>query len=140
MVAYQDYSTAVYVSSELGDHRARAKCVEAGAEHADVPFNAAAGFSRHANYCAANAAVDAMADTAATQGLPHTAVQWGAWSAVGVCCRVQGLGFRGIFMWRHCKGCYCHRTPCQSNIFVFIAHCLVNVVLDSMLILHARVI
>ncbi len=42
-----------------------------------------AGFSGHANYCAANAAVDALAGHAAARGLPSLAVQWGAWAAVG---------------------------------------------------------
>lgn len=42
-----------------------------------------AGFSAHANYCAANAAVDALAGHEAARGLPSLAVQWGAWSAVG---------------------------------------------------------
>lgn len=42
-----------------------------------------AGFSGHANYCAANAAVDALASNDAACGLPSMAVQWGAWAAVG---------------------------------------------------------
>ena len=41
------------------------------------------GFSSHSNYCAANAAVDAVAEAAACQGVPFVSVQWGAWSAVG---------------------------------------------------------
>ena len=41
------------------------------------------GFSSHSNYCAANAAVDAVAEEAACQGVPFVSVQWGAWSAVG---------------------------------------------------------
>ena len=49
------------------------------------------GFSGHANYCAANAAVDAMAACRAAQGLPDTAVQWGAWSAVGAVCQEEQL-------------------------------------------------
>lgn len=42
-----------------------------------------AGFSGHANYCAANAAVDALASNDAGRGLPSMAVQWGAWASVG---------------------------------------------------------
>lgn len=42
-----------------------------------------AGFSGHANYCAANAAVDALAGNNAASGLPSMAVQWSAWAAVG---------------------------------------------------------
>ena len=44
-----------------------------------------AGFSGHANYCAANAALDAMGEASSVQGLPHVSVQWGAWSSVGEC-------------------------------------------------------
>ncbi|CAL8466746.1 g6282 [Coccomyxa elongata] len=43
-----------------------------------------AGFSGHANYCAANAAVDALASNDAGRGLPSMAVQWGAWASVGM--------------------------------------------------------
>lgn len=42
-----------------------------------------AGFAGHANYCAANAALDAHAARARAQGLPALAVHWNAWSAVG---------------------------------------------------------
>lgn len=42
-----------------------------------------AGFSGHANYCAANAALDVYAEHGAACGLPMLAVQWGAWSAIG---------------------------------------------------------
>ncbi len=42
-----------------------------------------AGFSGHANYCAANASADAIAGAESAKGLPHAAVQWGAWSSVG---------------------------------------------------------
>ena len=45
--------------------------------------SALAGFSGHADYCAANAAADALAARAAERGSPALAVQWGAWSAVG---------------------------------------------------------
>lgn len=41
------------------------------------------GFAGHANYCAANAAVDAIADSQSAMGRPSVAVQWGAWSSVG---------------------------------------------------------
>lgn len=42
-----------------------------------------AGFSGHANYCAANAALDRFAGHSALCGLPTVAVQWGAWSSIG---------------------------------------------------------
>jgi polyketide synthase 3/4 len=42
-----------------------------------------AGFSGHANYSAANAAVDAFSGGRHSQGLPSTAIQWGAWASVG---------------------------------------------------------
>lgn len=42
-----------------------------------------AGFAGHANYCAANAAVDAIAEHVSGIGLPWLSVQWGAWSGVG---------------------------------------------------------
>jgi hypothetical protein len=42
-----------------------------------------AGFSGHANYCAANAALDKFAGHSALCGLPTMAVQWGAWSSIG---------------------------------------------------------
>lgn len=42
-----------------------------------------AGFSGHANYAAANAALDAVAQWQATTGAPTVAVQWGAWASVG---------------------------------------------------------
>lgn len=41
------------------------------------------GFSRHANYAAANAALDAYAAQQSIGGVPMIAVQWGAWSAIG---------------------------------------------------------
>lgn len=41
------------------------------------------GFSGHANYSAANAAVDAFAGGQHSQGLPSTSIQWGAWASVG---------------------------------------------------------
>lgn len=44
-----------------------------------------AGFSGHANYCAANAIVDMQAESFMSRGIPSTAVQWGAWSSVGEC-------------------------------------------------------
>ena len=43
-----------------------------------------AGFNGHTNYCAANATLDIHAKHSALCGLPTTAVQWGAWSAVGM--------------------------------------------------------
>ncbi|KAK9803914.1 hypothetical protein WJX72_004698 [[Myrmecia] bisecta] len=43
-----------------------------------------AGFSGHANYCAGNAVLDAAAEQQAACGLTTIAVQWGAWSAVGM--------------------------------------------------------
>jgi hypothetical protein len=43
-----------------------------------------AGLSAHANYAAANAALDAFAEHQANIGLVATAVQWGAWASVGV--------------------------------------------------------
>ena len=46
-------------------------------------LSALAGFSGHADYCAANAAVDALALGAAARGLPALSVQWGAWRSVG---------------------------------------------------------
>ena len=49
----------------------------------------AAGFSGHANYCAANASMDAIAAHNAARGLPDLAVQWGAWSSTGVCLKQQ---------------------------------------------------
>ena len=49
-----------------------------------------AGFSGHANYCAANAALDAMGEASSLQGLPHVSVQWGAWSSVGECAMLCG--------------------------------------------------
>ena len=42
-----------------------------------------AGFSGHANYCAANAAADAIAGEESAKGLTHAAIQWGAWSSIG---------------------------------------------------------
>ena len=45
--------------------------------------SALAGFSGHADYCAANAAADALALGAAARGPPALSVQWGAWSSVG---------------------------------------------------------
>ena len=42
-----------------------------------------AGFSGHANYAAANAALDAFAHQQATSGVRAVAVQWGAWMSVG---------------------------------------------------------
>lgn len=42
-----------------------------------------AGFSGHANYAAANAALDAAAQHQAACGTPAVAVQWGAWASVG---------------------------------------------------------
>ncbi len=42
-----------------------------------------AGFSGHANYAAANAALDAVAQWQAASGAPAVAVQWGAWASVG---------------------------------------------------------
>ncbi len=42
-----------------------------------------AGFSGHANYCAANATLDVHAQQDALRGLPTIAIQWGAWSVVG---------------------------------------------------------
>ncbi len=42
-----------------------------------------AGFSGHANYCAANAALDSFAGHSTLCGLPTVAVQWGAWSSIG---------------------------------------------------------
>lgn len=45
-----------------------------------------AGFSGHANYCAANATLDVHAQQDALRGLPTVAIQWGAWSVVGTTC------------------------------------------------------
>ena len=45
-----------------------------------------AGFSGHANYCAANATLDVHAQQDALRGLPTAAIQWGAWSVVGMAC------------------------------------------------------
>jgi hypothetical protein len=42
-----------------------------------------AGFSGHANYSAANAALDAFAHQQAATGMRMAAVQWGAWTSVG---------------------------------------------------------
>ena len=42
-----------------------------------------AGLSKHANYAAANAVLDAYAAEQSTAGAPVVAVQWGAWSKVG---------------------------------------------------------
>ena len=42
-----------------------------------------AGFSGHANYSAANAALDAFAHQQAAAGVRTAAVQWGAWTSVG---------------------------------------------------------
>ena len=42
-----------------------------------------AGFSGHANYCAANAILDVHAKQDMLRGLPTVAIQWGAWSIVG---------------------------------------------------------
>lgn len=42
-----------------------------------------AGFSGHANYCAANAAIDTWAEHAIVKGLPMLAIQWGAWHSIG---------------------------------------------------------
>ena len=42
-----------------------------------------AGYSGHANYAAANAALDAYAIQQSAAGAPVVAVQWGAWNAVG---------------------------------------------------------
>lgn len=42
-----------------------------------------AGFAGHANYAAANAALDAAAQWQAGTGAPTVAVQWGAWASVG---------------------------------------------------------
>ena len=42
-----------------------------------------AGFSGHANYSAANAAIDAWAHQQAAAGSRAVAVQWGAWTSVG---------------------------------------------------------
>ena len=44
-----------------------------------------AGLSAHANYSAANAALDAFAQDHASTGTGPVAVQWGAWAAVGKC-------------------------------------------------------
>ena len=43
-----------------------------------------AGFSGHANYCAANASLDTYAEHHTACGLPTLSVQWGAWSIVGM--------------------------------------------------------
>eukprot|EP00887_Chlorella_sp_A99_P003362 scaffold26.g3362.t1 len=43
-----------------------------------------AGYSGHANYPAANAALDAFASQQQAGGAPITAVQWGAWASVGM--------------------------------------------------------
>ena len=43
-----------------------------------------AGFSGHANYCAANASLDTYAEHHAACGVPTLSVQWGAWSVVGM--------------------------------------------------------
>ena len=45
--------------------------------------SALAGFSGHSDYCAANAAADALASGAAERGTPALSIQWGAWSSVG---------------------------------------------------------
>ena len=45
--------------------------------------SALAGFAGHADYCAANAAADALASGAAGRGVPVLAIQWGAWSSIG---------------------------------------------------------
>ena len=42
-----------------------------------------AGYSSHANYAAANAALDAYAVRQSGIGGPTISVQWGAWSAIG---------------------------------------------------------
>lgn len=63
---------------------ANVKCLEALVT--DVLFSSVsslAGFSGHANYCAANAALDTFAEYAVLKGLPTLAVQWGAWHSVG---------------------------------------------------------
>ena len=41
------------------------------------------GSAGHANYCAANAVLDAVAAVEGEQGLPTLAIDWGAWSSVG---------------------------------------------------------
>lgn len=41
------------------------------------------GYTGHANYSAANAALDAYASQQSGAGAPVLAVQWGAWSAIG---------------------------------------------------------
>ncbi|KAK9841775.1 hypothetical protein WJX81_002144 [Elliptochloris bilobata] len=46
--------------------------------------SALAGFSGHADYCAANAVADALASSAAERGITALSVQWGAWSSVGM--------------------------------------------------------
>ena len=46
--------------------------------------SAIAGFTGQANYAAANSALDALAADHAGRGVPAVAVQWGAWSSVGV--------------------------------------------------------
>ena len=50
-----------------------------------------AGYSGHANYAAANAALDAFAIQQAGVGGSTLSVQWGAWSAVGTCNRLLYL-------------------------------------------------
>ena len=41
------------------------------------------GSAGHANYCAANAVLDAVAMVEGEQGLPTLAIDWGAWTSVG---------------------------------------------------------
>lgn len=83
--------------------------------------SAIAGFSGHANYCAANAAVDALAGHDAARGLPCLAVQWGAWAAVGenndITLLFTNGGFVNIRMC--CFSCAC-MTGCMHAITCFI--------------------
>lgn len=60
-----------------------------------------AGYSGHANYAAANAALDAYAIEQAGVGCSTLSVQWGAWSAVGTCNRLRCLPFHEKHIWQY---------------------------------------
>ena len=56
-----------------------------------------AGFSGHANYCAANASLDTYAKHKAACGLPALSMQWGAWTSVGMPSRISHAWRSPIF-------------------------------------------
>jgi hypothetical protein len=69
-----------------------------------------AGFSGHANYAAANSAMDAVAVGQRASGLGAVAVQWGAWTSVG--------GYSGMRTYLFGRGCLGY-LPSQHILLTF---------------------